>query len=161
MNVEARRVGKHVGIVVRGQRGRPYHHTLEDFRAPNFGVASGNAREGEIAITSETKTFLERVGNKRRGADQLLQLLWMLVEHVEGAAGRAARCRQRGAADAENLVEQLVVTKLVALIAGIDEIADEVGARLHAPLLDDGPDFLHGAIEGAPQFRRPRLARLD
>ena len=122
-------------------------------RASDLGVASGNAREGEIAIAGETKAFLERVGNERRVADQLLQLLRVRVEQVEGAAGRTARCRQRGAADAENLVEQLAVTELVALIAGVDEIADEVGARAYAPLFDNGPDFLHGAIEGAPQFR--------
>ena len=126
-------------------------------RASDLGVASGNAREGEIAIAGETKAFLERVGNKRRVADQLLQLLRVRVEQVEGAARRTARCRQRGAADAENLVEQLAVTELVALIAGVDEIADEVGARAHAPLFDNGPDFLHCAVEGAPQFRRPRL----
>src|SRR5262249_16129997 len=35
------------------------------------------------------------------------------------------------------------------------------GARAHAPLFYNGPNFLHGAIEGAPQFGRPRLARLD
>jgi hypothetical protein len=83
------------------------------------------------------------------------------VEEVESAAGRTARCRQRGAADAENLVEQLSVTKLVALITSVDEIADEVGARSHTPLFDNDPDFLHGAIKSVPQFRRPRFARLD
>ena len=93
MNVEARRIGKHVGIVVRGERRRPYHHALEDARASDLGIASSNAREGEIAITGETKAFLERVGNERRVADQLLQLLRVRVEQVEGTAGRTARCR--------------------------------------------------------------------
>jgi len=51
MNVEARRVEKYLGIVVRGERRRPYHHALEDVRAADLGVASGNAREGEIAIS--------------------------------------------------------------------------------------------------------------
>jgi hypothetical protein len=70
MNVEARRVRKHIGIVVRGQRRRPYHHALEDGRASGVGVARGDAREGEITITGEAKAFLERVGNERRVADQ-------------------------------------------------------------------------------------------
>src|ERR1700722_7547045 len=161
MNVEARRVRKHVGIVVRGERRRPHHHALEDGRASDLGVASGDARESEIPIAGEAKAFLERVGNERRVADQLVQLFRVRVEQVEGTARRTARCRQRGAADAKNLVEQLAVIKLVALIAGVDEIADEVRARAHAPLFDNGPDFFHGAIEGAPQFRGPRLARLD
>src|ERR1700733_11933520 len=161
MNIEARRVRKHVGIVIRGERRRPYHHALEDRRAADLGVASGNAREGEIAITAEAKTLLERVGNECRVADQLLQLPGMLIEQTEGAAGRTARCRQRGAANPENLVEQLAVTELVALIAGVDEIADEIGARTHTTLFENGPDFFHGAIEGLPQLRRPGLARLD
>src|SRR3984885_11934963 len=161
MNVEARRVRKHVGIVVRGERRRPHHHALEDGRASDLGVASGDPREGEIAITGEAKAFLERIGNERRVADQLVQLFRVRVEQVEGTARRTAGCRQRGAADAKNLVEQLAVTELVALIAGVDEIADEVRARAYAPLFDNGPDFFHGAIEGAPQFRGPRLARLD
>ena len=38
--------------------------------------------KGEIAITGETKAFLERVGNERRVADQLLQLLRVRVEQV-------------------------------------------------------------------------------
>src|ERR1700722_2471162 len=58
MNVEARGVRKYVGIVVRGERRRPYHHAFENVGASDLGVASGNAREGEIAITSETKAFL-------------------------------------------------------------------------------------------------------
>src|ERR1700722_15218800 len=161
MNVEARRVRKHVGIVVRGKRRRPYHHALEDGCASDLGVAGGDAREGKIAITGEAKAFLERVRNKQRVADQLVQLLRVRVEQVEGTARRTARCRQRGATDAKNLVEQLAVTELVALIAGVDEIADEVRARAYAPLFDNGLDFFHGAIEGAPQFRGPRLARLD
>jgi hypothetical protein len=139
MNVEARRVREHVGIVVRGEWRRPYHHTLEDARASDLDIASSNAREGEIAITGQTKAFLERVGNERRVADQLLQLLRVRVEQIEGAARRTARCRQRGAADAENLVEQLTITELVALIAGVDEIANEVGARAYAPLFDNLP----------------------
>ena len=74
MNVEARRVLKHVGVVVRGERRRPYHHALEDGRASDLGVAGGDAREGKIAITGEAKAFLERVRNERRVADQLVQL---------------------------------------------------------------------------------------
>jgi hypothetical protein len=146
MNVEARRVRKHVGIIVRGERRRPYHHALEDARASDLCIASSNSREGEIAITSETKALLERVGNERRVADQLLQLLRVRVEQVEGTTGRTARCRQRGAADAENLVEQFAVTELVALIAGVDEIANEVRARVQAPLFDNGPDFFPSRI---------------
>ena len=134
MNVEARWVGKHIGIVVRSERRRPYHHALEDARASDLGIASGNAREGEIAVAGQTKAFLEPVGYERRAANQLLQLLRVRVEQVEGTAGRTARCRQRGAADAENLVEQLTITELVALIAGVDEIANEVGARARAAL---------------------------
>src|ERR1700677_5017260 len=114
MNVAARRIGKYVGIVVRGERRRPDYHALEDGRAADLSVASGNAREGKIAITGETKAFLERVGNKLRVADQLLQLIWVRVEQVQGTAGRTARRRQRGTANAENLVEQLTVTELVA-----------------------------------------------
>src|SRR6266436_7868383 len=113
MNVEARRIGKHVGIVVRGERRWPDHHALEDASAADLGVAHGNAREGEIAIAGETKAFLERVGNERRVADQLRQLVRVRVEQVEGTAGRTARCRQRSAADAKNLVEQLAVTELI------------------------------------------------
>src|SRR3984885_1748158 len=161
MNVEARRIRKHIGIVVRSQRRRPYHHALVDGRASDLGGASGDAREGEIAITGEAKAFLERVGNERRVADQLIQLPGVRVEQVEGTAGRTARCRQRGTADAKNLVEQLTVVELIALIAGVDEIADEVRARAYAPLINNGRDFFHGAIEGAPQIRGPRLARLD
>src|ERR1700691_501194 len=161
MNVQARRGGKYFGIVVWGERRRPYHHALEDRRAADLGVASGNTREGEIAIAAEAKAFFERVGNECRVAYQLLQLLGVGVEQVEGAAGRTARCRQRGAANPENLVEQLAVTELVALIAGIDEIADEVRARADATFFDNGPDFFHGAIEGLPQLWCPRLARLD
>ena len=93
--------------------------------------------------------------------DQLPALVVVRVEQIERAAGGAAGGRQRGAADAENLVEQLAVVELVAGIAGIDEIADEVRARADAPLVDDDLDLLHGAVEGAPQLRRPRLARLD
>src|SRR5215813_10668347 len=74
MNIETGRVWKYVGIVVRGKRRRPYYHALKDVRAADLGVASGNAREGEIAITAETKAFLERVGNKCRVANQLRQL---------------------------------------------------------------------------------------
>jgi hypothetical protein len=51
MNVEARRVRKHIRIVVRGERRRPYHHALEDGRASDLGVAGGDAREGEIALS--------------------------------------------------------------------------------------------------------------
>ena len=85
-----------------------------------------NAREGEIAITGEAKAFLERVGNEHRVADQLIQLPGVRVEQVESATGRTARGRQRGAADAKNLVEQLAVIELIALIAGVDEIAYEI-----------------------------------
>jgi hypothetical protein len=56
---------------------------------------------------------------------------------------------------------KLAVTELIALISGVDEIADEVGARADAPLFDNGSDLFHRAIEGTPQFRGPRLARLD
>jgi hypothetical protein len=155
MNIEARRVRKYVGIVVRGEWRRPYYHALEDARAADLGVARGNARKGEIAIAAETKAFLERVGNECRVMDQLLQLLRVRVEQVQRAADRTTGRRQRCAADAKNLIEQLAITKLVALIAGVDEIADEVGARARAPLVVNGPQFLHGAIESAPQFRRP------
>ncbi len=41
-----------------------------------------------------------------RVAGQLPQLLRVRVEQVGGTARRTARCRQRGAADAKNLVEQ-------------------------------------------------------
>src|SRR5437667_392259 len=80
---------------------------------------------------------------------------------VRAAAGGAAGRRQRRAADAENLVEQLAVAELVAGVAGVDEIADEVRARAHASLVDDDLDLFHGAVEGVPQLLRPRLARLD
>src|SRR5580704_2778819 len=161
MNVETRRVRKHIRIVVRSQRRRPYYHALEDGRASDLGVARGDAREGEIAIAGEAKAFLERVGNEHRVADQLIQLPGVRVEQVESAAGRTARCRQRGAADAKNLIEQLAVIELIALIAGVDEIAYEIRARAYAPLFNNGPDFFHCAIEGVPQFWGPRLARLD
>ena len=93
MNVEARRVGKHIGIVIRGKRRWPYHHALEDRRSSDFRVASGDAREGEVAIAAKTKALFERVGNESRVADQLRQLLWVRVQQVEGTAGRAACCR--------------------------------------------------------------------
>ena len=93
MNVEARRVRKHVGIVVRGKRRWPHYHALENGCSSDLGVARGNAREGEIAIATETKAFFERVGNECRVADQLRRLLWVRVEQVESTAGRAARCR--------------------------------------------------------------------
>jgi len=43
MNIKARRVRKHVGIIVRRKRRRPYHHALQYGRASNLTVASGNA----------------------------------------------------------------------------------------------------------------------
>ena len=85
MNVELRRVGKYVGIVIGGERRRPYHHALEDGRAADLGVARGDAREGEIAITAEAKAFFERVGDECRVVDQLLQLLPVRVQQIEGA----------------------------------------------------------------------------
>src|SRR5215469_17002698 len=93
VNIEARRVRKHVGIVIWGKRRWPYHHALEDGRSPDFRVASGYAREGEVAIAAKTKALFERVRNECRIADQLRQLLWVRVQQVEGTAGRAACCR--------------------------------------------------------------------
>src|SRR6185436_2843580 len=93
VNIEARRVMKYVGIVVRGERRWPYNHALENGCSSDLGVASGNAWQAKIAIATETKAFFERVGNECRVADQLCQLLWVSVEQVEGAAGCTARCR--------------------------------------------------------------------
>jgi hypothetical protein len=62
MNIEACRVRKDVRVVVRGKRRWPYHHALEDRCSSDLGVASGNARKGEIAIAPETKAFFECVG---------------------------------------------------------------------------------------------------
>src|SRR5204863_9245742 len=110
---------------------------------------------------AEPQTFLDRLGDQARVADQLPALVVVGIEQVERAAGGTAGRRQRRAADAENLVEQLAVAELVAGVAGVDEIADEVRARADATLVDDDLDLCHGAVEGAAQLLRPRLARLD
>src|SRR2546421_13087910 len=70
------------------------------------------------------------------------------------------RSGERRAADAIDVVEQLAVGELVALVAGVDQIADEIRARVHAPLGDEDVDLLHDPIEGATAFRRERLARF-
>ena len=51
MNIETGRVWKYVGIVVRGERRRPYYHALEDVRASDLGVASGNAGEVNSSLS--------------------------------------------------------------------------------------------------------------
>ena len=51
MNIEAGRVRKHVRIVVWGERRRPYYHALEDVRASDLGVASGNAGEVNSSLS--------------------------------------------------------------------------------------------------------------
>ena len=104
---------------------------------PTSVSRGGDAREGEIAVAAEPQAFLDRLRDERRIADQLLALVVVGVEQIERAAGGAAGGRQRRAADAENLVEQLAVVELVAGVAGVDEIADEVRARADAPLVDD------------------------
>ena len=66
MNVEAQRIGKHVGIVVGRKRRRPHHHALADRRAADLRVAGGDAREGEVAVAGDAQAFLDGVGDQRR-----------------------------------------------------------------------------------------------
>ena len=47
-----------------------------------------------------------------------------------------------------------VAVGFVALVAGVDQIADEIRARVHAPLGDEDVDLLHDPIEGETAFRR-------
>ena len=150
VDVEAQRIGEHVGIVVRRERRRPYHHAFEDACAAHLGVACGDARKCEIAIAAEPQAFLDRLWDERRIVDQLLALIVVGVEQIERTAGGAAGGRQRRAADAENLVEQLPVVELVAGVAGIDEIADEVRARADAPLLDDDGELFGYEVPDPP-----------
>ena len=128
MNVKARRVGKHIGIVIGRKRRRADHHALEDRCAADLGIARGDPRESEIAVAGKTKALLQRVRNERRIVDELPELIRVGVEQIERTAGRPARRRQRGATDAENLVEQFAVAEFVTLIAGVDEIADEIAS---------------------------------
>src|SRR6266446_171138 len=161
VDIEPQWIGKNVRIVVWRKRRRPYYHAFEDACAAHLGVERGDARKGEIAVAAESQAFLDRVWNQRRIPNQLVPLVVVRVKQVQRTAGSAAGGRQRRAADAENLVEQFAVVELVAGIAGIDEITDEVRARADAPLIHDHLDLFHSVVEGAPQFRRPRLAWLN
>ena len=62
MNVKTQGVGKNIRIVVWSERRRAYHCAFRNSRSSDLGVASGNARKGEIAIAPETKAFFECVG---------------------------------------------------------------------------------------------------
>src|SRR6516165_11260259 len=114
VNIEAQWIGKNVRVVVWRKRRRAHHHALEDRRAAHLGVAPSDARKGEIAVTTEPQAFLNCVRNQRRIPDQFVPLVVVRVKQVQRTAGSTAGGRQRRAADAENLIEQLAVIKLVA-----------------------------------------------
>ncbi len=90
VDVEAQRIGENVRIVVRRQRGRPYHHAPEDGRAAHLGVARGDARKREVAVAAQPQAFFDRVRDERWIADQLVPLVVVRIEQVERPAGGAA-----------------------------------------------------------------------
>src|SRR6266511_3815522 len=157
VDVEAERIRKDIGIVVRGLGRGPHHHARQNLRPADLRVAGRDAGEGEIPVAGKSQAFLDRRGNEARLADQLCELVGMGIERVEGAARRPAGGGERSPADGEYLVEQFPVGELVALVARRDEIVDEVRPRIGAPLGDDPVDQLTGALERPLALRRKPL----
>jgi hypothetical protein len=93
-------------------------------------------------------------------ADEFGELLRMGVERQERAAGCPAGGRERRAAECEDLIEQLSIGEFVALVARLDQRADDVGTGVGAALGDDFVDQLGSVVIGPHALRREGVTRL-